>query len=189
MVNAIMSAAIDSASFHVIRSSTNRNKHLSCGNIQYGPVRNRGCTKEQCKHVTLDTRPAEVHPRHKELGPVAAAAAAGPLFSLQIRIGGANANDYLPADSVAKQQFKGLLPKQRIAWPFPTEIKREQLGEKRDAFSISNELPWIIMNVLFSFLRWQEEAKAKRNKEWMVKVEKVFHNFGFQSALKKLRVS
>lgn len=44
------------------------------------------------------------------------------------------------------------------------------------------------MNMLFSFLRWQEGMKAKHNKEWMVKVEKVFHNSGFQSALKKLRV-
>lgn len=128
-----MSAAIDSASFHVIRSSTNRNKHLSCGNIQYGPVRSRDCTKENCKHVTLNTRPAEVHPASlyslaQGTGPVAAAAAAGPLLSLQIRISEANANDYLPVNSVAKQLFKGLLPKQRIAWSFPKEIKREQLG-------------------------------------------------------------
>jgi len=33
MVNEIMSAAIHSVSFHVIRSSTNRNKHLYCSTI------------------------------------------------------------------------------------------------------------------------------------------------------------
>lgn len=119
MVNAIMSAAIDSVSFHVIRSSTNRNKHLSCANIQYAPVRSRGCTKEHCKHVTLNTRPgaSSIPVLHgtRNWDQWLQLLLLGPLFSLQIRISEANANYYLLMNSVAKHQFKGLLPKQRIA--------------------------------------------------------------------------
>jgi len=55
-----------------------------------------------------------VYHRRGKLGATAGLTAT-PLFSLQITISKANANDYVPVNSMAKQQFKRLLPKERIA--------------------------------------------------------------------------